>query len=294
MIVIKSFNEICKMVDGNKIEGEFPNLKNSEIRFNGKNNILYCEPEVVMTDSVLTFNGDNSIIFLGRNRHEYKLGVSLHNDSVYYIGKNCYINQKMTVILSEQRHCFIGDNCLFSWGVCIRNSDPHLVYDCETRKRINPTKSVYIGDHVWIGQDCLILKGTEIDSGSIIGGMSVVANKKIPNNTSWVGNPVRQIRSNIFWDGDCVHSWKKEKTSSGNCYDDYIAKFHKDYKNYQNDGWIYKYDSNEEITYEDIECNLNKDNKSVLKLEYLIQLAADKKKNRFVHLVNLEAVSKFV
>lgn len=80
--------------------------------------------------------------------------------------------------MSEHKHCFIGDNCMFSFDILIRNSDHHLIYDCENNKRINPTKSVFIGDHVWIGQLVNILKGTRIDSGSIVGASSVVAGKK--------------------------------------------------------------------------------------------------------------------
>ena len=281
MISIKSEEDLSKLEDGNEIKGTFPILKNSEIQFDGKNNTLYCEPGVTLNGSFLHFKASNSVIYLRRNTYEYKLGVYIHNDTVFYMGKNTYINQKMTVILSEQRHCFIGDNCMVSWGVCIRNSDPHLIYDCTTKKRKNPTKSVYIGDHVWIGQDSLMLKGTEIDSGSIIGGNSVVANKKIPNNTAWVGNPVKQITENIFWDKDCVHFWKEEDTALSDDYAKYIAKKHKDYKV---DDWTYHYDKAEELSFTTIEKALNEAKSSSEKCKYLVELTETATKNRFVHL----------
>ncbi len=104
------------------------------------------------------------------------------------MGKDAYINGKMTVVLSEHKHCFIGDDCMVSYGVIVRNADPHLIYDCESKRRKNKTKSVYIGDHVWIGQNSLILKGTCIDSGSIIGANAVVAGKIISNNCAWGGS----------------------------------------------------------------------------------------------------------
>lgn len=193
-----SIKNVFGLSDGNKILGEIPNLKNSEVNFKGKNNILYCEPGVTLNGSVLNFNADNSVIYLGSNRNEYKLNVGVFNDMVFHMGIHNFINQKMTVMLSEQRHCFIGDYGIFSWGICIRNSDPHLIYECNSRTRINPTKSVFIGDHVWIGQECLILKGTRIDSGSIIGGRAVVSGKNISHNTIWAGNPAKQIRGGDF------------------------------------------------------------------------------------------------
>ena len=196
------------------------------------------------------------------------------------MGIHNYINQKMTVILSEQRHCFIGDYGIFSWGICIRNSDPHLIYECNTRKRVNPTKSVYIGDHVWIGQDSLILKGTQIDSGSIIGGHSVVSGKRIPHNSTWAGNPVRQIKADIFWDGACVHAFKSDMTENTFFYDDYIESFHQDY---HRDGWIFDYSEAESIIYDEMDSTLSMLDSSQEKLDYLIRLSKTKTKNRFVH-----------
>lgn len=273
-------NHIQELADGNQILGEFPNLKNSEINFNGANNILYCEPGVTLSESSLDFKADNSVIYLGANRHEYKLTVSVYNDSVFHMGIHNFQTCKMTVILSEQRHCFIGDYGVFSWGICMRNSDPHLIYDCSTRKRVNPTQSIYIGDHVWVGQDCLILKGTQIDSGSIIGGHAVISGKRIPHNSTWAGNPARQIKDDIFWNYACVHDYKSDMTESTLFYDDYIEKFHQDY---HRDEWIYDYQEAESINYDEMDRTLNMLDSSQKKLDYLIQLNKTKTKNRFVH-----------
>lgn len=43
------------------------------------------------------------------------------------MGKDNFIKKRMTVILSEQRHVFIGDQGMFSVGIWIRNADPHLI-----------------------------------------------------------------------------------------------------------------------------------------------------------------------
>lgn len=162
----------------NRMMGARPVLKNASIHFAGSGNTFYCEENVTLEGCTLRFLGNNAVIYLGSNKHPYKLAADINNDVVLHMGRNNYMNQLMRIILSEQRHCFIGNSGVFSTNIYIRNSDPHLIYDCKKRFRINPTKSVYIGDHVWIGQGALILKGTQIDSGSIIGAMSVVAGKK--------------------------------------------------------------------------------------------------------------------
>ena len=61
--------------------------------------------------------------------------------------------------------------------------------DIKSRK----TSPVKIGNDVFIGAKCIILKGVEIGDRSIIGAGSVVT-KNIPNDEIWAGNPARFIR----------------------------------------------------------------------------------------------------
>lgn len=83
-------------------------------------------------------------------------------------------------------------------GIWIRNADPHLIYDINTKKRINNTKSIFIGDHVWLGQSVIILKGTQIASGSIVGAMGLVSETMIPSNECWGGVSAKRIRGGVF------------------------------------------------------------------------------------------------
>lgn len=82
----------------------------------------------------------------------------MNRGNTLYIGKNNYFNGKLNLILSERKHIVIGDDGLFSFGIWLRTADPHLIYSCETHERINPSKNILIGDHVWIGQGSLVLK----------------------------------------------------------------------------------------------------------------------------------------
>lgn len=209
-------------MDNNKIiyKADIKELCNLQIKFTGKNNILAVEEGVRFNKSSIVFSGNNSVVYLSRNRHPYKLNVLMNTDNALYIGQNTYINQQIHIILSEHQNIIIGSECLLSLGIWLRTADPHLVYDAKTHQRINPSKSILIGDHVWIGQDSLILKGTMIGSGSIVGGHSVVSNKVIPSNTVWGGNPARQLRGNVFFKSDCVHNWTAKDTEQHQMCDD--------------------------------------------------------------------------
>lgn len=185
-------------IESNKFIGELPKMKNSAITFSGENNILFCGKDVVLSDCNINFNGNNSVIYLCSSRHEYKLNVTTNHNCAFYAGKDNYFNGILNVVLSEQKHVFIGNEGLFSFGIWLRVADPHLVYSVADKKRRNYSKSIFLGDHIWVGQSAMILKGTKIHSGSIVGALSVVANKKIPSNTSWAGNPSKEIAQGVF------------------------------------------------------------------------------------------------
>ena len=162
---------------------------------------------------------------------------------------------------------FFGNDCMMSTDIFIRNADPHLIYSTETKRRVNPTRSVFVGDHVWIGQDVMLLKGTQIGSGSIVGAHAVVSGKKIPSNTSWAGNPARQIGEKIFWSRECVHGWTAAETNK--------------FAEMPTDIFTFKHDPKQYLSFDEIDRRLNECQTSDAKLQYLIALSNYNAKNRF-------------
>lgn len=256
-----------ELVNGNRFIGKKPFLKNSTINFGGGGgNILYCEDNVTIQNSKIVFNGSNSLIYLSESRHEYHLNISINHNQVFFMGQNNYMNGILNAVLSEQGHIFIGSDGLFSFGIWLRNADPHLIYSAETMKRINPTKSIYIGDHVWLGQSDMILKGTEIGSGSIIGAMSLLSGKTVPSNTCWGGNPAKLVRTGVFWEGSCVHAWTDIETQNRQTYSKDTYIFHDFQKN--------------KDPFEEIDVQLQ-EGTAMDKLKFLVELNSTYEKNRF-------------
>lgn len=262
----------CKRLTDNKVVFEKNNdcdviIENTEILFKGKNNILYIENGVKIKGSKFVFEGNNNVVYLCKSKYTYILGVTLYNSSAFYMGEGNYINGKMNIILSERKHIFIGDYGLFSFGIWMRIADPHLIYDCDTLTRKNPSKSIFIGDHVWLGQSAMILKGTQIGSGSIVGAMSVVSGKKIPSNSAFAGNPAKQVSQGVFFDQKSVHNFNKKQT--------------KEYSKYNDKRYIYEYDKNSTLDFDEIDKTLDKYKKSEEKLEFLHEIRGNTNKNRF-------------
>lgn len=196
----------------NSFVGEPPVfLPGAEIVFNGTGNVMYCESGVRLRGRVV-FNGSNGLVALRESRHPYDIAVTVNNNCTFCSGRDNYFNGRLNVVVSEETMVFLGDDCLLSFGIWMRTADPHLVYDAKTKRRINPSRDIVVGDHVWIGQSAMVLKGSVIGSGAILGAMAVCAGKRVGSNESWAGNPARLVREGVFWDGSCVHTWTAEKT----------------------------------------------------------------------------------
>ena len=60
---------------------------------------------------------------------------------------------------------------MLSANITVRTGDSHSVTDLDGN-RINNSKSVLFGDHVWIGNTVLIFKGSQIGVHSVIAGGS--------------------------------------------------------------------------------------------------------------------------
>ncbi len=109
------------------------------------------------------------------------------------IGENTGISN--TIIVS-QLNVKIGSNVFIGGGTRIYDNDfhPHRSEDrSQIGDQIIPAKPVNIGNNVFIGGHSILLKGTTIGEGSIIGAGSVVSGT-IPANEVWGGNPARKIK----------------------------------------------------------------------------------------------------
>jgi acetyltransferase-like isoleucine patch superfamily enzyme len=93
----------------------------------------------------------------------------------------------------------IGDDCMISSGVWIRNHDMHTMFDLRTNEIINPPPSTLVLEqHVWVGQDALLLGVATVGYGSIIGAKSLLKTS-VPSCSMWAGTPARLLRDNVSW-----------------------------------------------------------------------------------------------
>lgn len=131
----------------------------------------------------------------GRVKFGPGVGVVVGPKGCLTIGDNSYITASSVVYCAERID--IGDHCAIAWGVTILDTDFHQIH-CPDREDAPIAKPVTIGNKVWIGCNCTILKGVTIGDNAVIGANSLV-NRDIPPNCLAAGNPVRILKENIDW-----------------------------------------------------------------------------------------------
>lgn len=168
------------------------NVKTGIIRigFGGTEHIDYA-----YTRSILKIDGIAN--FKGRAKIGLGSKFLIDKDAIFNAGERFGITGDTTILCSKK--ITIGDNARISWQSIIMDSDQHPVFDTDNNI-INIPKEIIIGNNVWIGARCFILKNTFIDDGCII-----AANTTVTKNFSGVthsvigGENARVLKTDIRW-----------------------------------------------------------------------------------------------
>lgn len=170
----------------------------SKVIVKGKNNLIKIDENVKLLNTTIKMVGDDNFLWV-KNGCVLRGGFLLDKGAKIVIGERTIFNFDSAVVEARDSHNItIGRDCLFS-HFRMQTSDVHSIFDLTTKKRINHPKHIIIGNNVWIAYDAFLLKGTQIDNGSVVGARAVVSGS-VPSNCIVAGNPAKIIKTNIAWD----------------------------------------------------------------------------------------------
>lgn len=193
--------------DGNPLKSQY--LKNLKISFCGNNSTIKLYQSLNLRRELMITCLDNNVVEIGKSPYEIGISLSskLNNNCWVRIGTNCRILDAQLFVSNESDVGIdIGNNCLFGSRVYIRTSDGHPIYDIKTGKLINSAQTVKIGNNCWVGYNAIILKGSNVPNGSIIGANSTFLRTctsksvKVQENAIWVGSPAKIVTTNVRWE----------------------------------------------------------------------------------------------
>ncbi len=171
------------------------------ININGNNNEIRIELPANFINTSIVMDGDNNKFILKTTLHRNirHTTFGLEGGSEIYVGSGMSSYRDINIVAKNGKNIHIGNECMFAREIMVRNNDGHIILDNVTKEIINAPEDIFIGDNVWIGMRSMILKGSYIPNGSIIGAMSLVNKKFEQENILIAGVPARQIRENVEW-----------------------------------------------------------------------------------------------
>lgn len=157
----------------------------------GKDSIIYPSSRIATTCKGGSIKiGNNCII--GRSKSSSIIGhffptkiVVKEDDAKVTIGNNTNLNG---VYIASRKSVEIGNNCRIAAGVTILDHNGHLVNSCNRTYGQDNPKSVIIGNNVWLGTNCIVLKDTVIGDNCVVSCGSIIKGVFEPNSIIQ-GNP---------------------------------------------------------------------------------------------------------
>jgi len=176
------------------------NQPSLRIQTKGNNNKIIIGRECKLNELNIQIESNGNMLHIGDScRLKGSFIMKIADGNQIKIGDDCTIGGA-NLICGEGSRIIIGTDCMLSWGIEIRSTDSHSIFQSSDGKRINPAADIHVENHVWIGAHCTILKGSHIGSNCVVGIHSLVCDSFPDSGQVIAGIPARAIRQGINWD----------------------------------------------------------------------------------------------
>ncbi len=117
---------------------------------------------------------------------------TLRKGGLIEVGANTFFNNN--VYISASRRVSIGADCLIGHNCEFSDSDGHGIHPLERRSSLGIIEETIIGDNVWLGNGCKVLRGSRIGRNCIVAAGAVVKGE-FSDNSILGGVPAKVIRT---------------------------------------------------------------------------------------------------
>lgn len=133
----------------------------------------------------------------------FKGSAHIGNGTKLSILGNLILGENFAISANTQISCYkkiqFGKDVLIGWNCEFIDSDAHRILNY-INETINPNKEIIIGDKVWFGFGCKILKGSSIGNNVVVAADSNIFKKINANNCIIGGYPTKILKKNITWE----------------------------------------------------------------------------------------------
>ena len=195
------YNLFCKQVNANVLNGDYILLhkhcvldiaKTATINVKGRLNLGTKRIKGSKLETRLLVD-PGAVLDIKGGSISYGADIEVFLNAHLELGKGIAFNINATIICGD--HIQIADDVCFGRNVTVRdNSGEHFM----SRKVYKNKRPVTIGQHSWITEQSMVMPGSKIGVGVIVGAGSLVQGK-LPNFTLATGRPAVVVDEDIFW-----------------------------------------------------------------------------------------------
>jgi len=169
----------------------------------GNDNVVHIGDGCNLQELGIQIYGSNNEVHIGARSHfrEGAIYCFSNEGRLHLEGASTFAGTTFAVAESSTS-LRVGRECMFSTHIELRTGDSHGIYDQSSGNRVNPGADIEIGERVWIGTRALILKGTVIPGGCVVGAASLVRGRFDEPNCILAGQPAKVLRQGVVWTRD--------------------------------------------------------------------------------------------
>lgn len=183
----------------NRIEAPCALMRRVKIHCSGSGNRIIIGDFSVLKDVSIYISGDNNTVIIGSWCHLNGTEICMEDSgNTVKVGEKTRFLGKTHLAAIEGTTISIGSSCLFSSDVHFRTGDSHSILDKEGR-RINESRDITLGDHVWVGTRVMCLKGAEVASRSVLAACALVTGRFSQPGCILAGVPAKVVKTDIDW-----------------------------------------------------------------------------------------------
>jgi acetyltransferase-like isoleucine patch superfamily enzyme len=171
------------------------------IKFTGRNNRVVIDDGARLGSLRVDFDCDDGLLEIGSSSGvpAFAASIRIGQDSRVVVGRDVSCTSSVAMSATEGTTISIGDDVMFASENQLRADDGHPIFDVRTGRRVNTSRSITVGSHVWLGRFSTLLGGASVGDGSVV-GYGAVLTRAVPNNCVVAGVPARVVRRHVAWE----------------------------------------------------------------------------------------------
>lgn len=193
-------------VDGNEVWGASSRLEaRVDIHFQGGGHRVFVG-EDLQGDLRIRLRRSRALVYIGHRGKLPGLEIdSWQDDDLIVVGNDVTTAGPNHWVSGGQAAparplLVVGDDCMFSRDIVLRNADGHPVFDrgCEVQHNL-PRGGLFIEPHVWFCERAAVLKDVTVGACAIV-GFNAVVTRDVPRFGVAQGMPARcSVRADRVW-----------------------------------------------------------------------------------------------